>query len=188
MNVFGDSQFTQILLWIYSHDSHLSQKPAYSFRTDQYAKFFNKINHAQHPLVRVFLKFLIHITHQLQIFRIFCYRLIIYITPIYSQKLTLSANTNLIQGIYDFFEGFSIPNCSETLLQNNRARESRSQTCLDYAERSRLRASAKSTSTSNRPIFSYKAFSRFITSSSGALVEKISEPREMNSRFQFEII
>ena len=61
------------------------------------------------------------------------------------------------------FEGFSIPNCSEALLQ-------------------------KSTSISNLPIFSYKAFSLFSASSSGALVEKISGLRERNSLFQVDII
>jgi len=59
---------------------------------------------------------------------------------------------------------------------------------LVYAERRRLKANAKSTSTFNRPIFYYKAFFRFAASSSGALVEKITAPGEINSRFQLEII
>ncbi len=163
MNVFGNPQLAQVLLWIYGHDAHLSQQPSYSFRPNQNAKPPYKIYHTQDPFGRTFQKLFIHTSHQFQIFRIFWYRLIIHVAPIYIQKLTLPANTDSRLGIYHFFEGFSIPNCSETRLQ-------------------------KSTSTSNRPIFSYRAFSRFMASSSGAFVEKISAPREINSRFQFEII
>ena len=139
MNVFGNPQLAQVLLWIYSHDAHFSQQPSYSFRPNQNAKPPYKIYHTQYPFGRTFQKLFIHTSHQFQIFWIFWYRLIIHVAPIYIQKLTLPANTDSPLGIYHFFEGFSIPNCSDTRLQNNRARESRSQTCLDYAERRRLK-------------------------------------------------
>lgn len=162
MYVLGKAQFTQVPSWIDGHDAHLAQKPSYSFGTNQYAKRSDEIYHTQYPFGRMFQEFLIQITHYFQILRIHSHRLIIYITPVHVQKFTLPANTDLRLGIYHFFEGFSIPNCSDTLLQ-------------------------KSTSTSKRPIFSYSAFSRLMASSSGALLEKISAPRLMNSRFQFEI-
>jgi len=75
---------------------------------------------------------------------------------IQTKKFALASLAQIIsRGYYFFFEGFSIPNCSEALLQ-------------------------KSTSTSKRPIFSYNAFSRLAASSSGAFVEKISVPPDSN--------
>ena len=78
-------------------------------------------------------------------------------------QYALSALANTWSRGNYFFEDLVIPSCSEALLQ-------------------------KSTSISRRPIFSYNAFSRLSASSSGALVSKISAPRDRNSRFQFDII
>lgn len=111
----------------------------------------------------MFHVFFVHQTHQFEVCRILYGRLVILHAAIQSEKLTLASLAQIISRGYYFFEDFSIPNCSEALLQ-------------------------KSTSTSKRPIFSYNSFSRLATSSSGALVENISAPRARNSRFQLEII
>jgi len=115
MNVFGN----------YDHDAHLSQQPSYSFGPSQNAKCYYKIYHTQNPFCRMSQELIIYTSHQFQIFRIFWYRLIIHISPIYIQKLTLPANTDSPVGINHFFEGFNIPNCSDTRLQTNLTSESR---------------------------------------------------------------
>lgn len=109
------------------------------------------------------MKLFVNFQHLIYIFNPFLNRLIINRTPVQSKQLTLSANTKSILWRYYFFEDFSIPSFSEALLQ-------------------------KSTSTSNLPIFSYNACSRFDASSSGAFVEKISGLRDRNSLFHVDII
>ncbi len=125
--------------------------------------FLNKINHAKNTFCGMTMVLLVHCQHQIKIFRTFFNRIVIKCAPVQSKQLTLSANTKFSFRVHYFFEDFSIPSFSEALLQ-------------------------KSTSISNLPIFSYSACSRLWASSSGALVENISELRDRNSRFQFEII
>ena len=153
----------KIPLRIDCHNPHLPQKSSYTFGSNQYAHTLYEVYHTDNSLSRVLVVFFIHFAHQIKIFRSFINRFIIESTPIQIHNLTLTAVADSFSGTNYLFEGFSIPNCSEALLQ-------------------------KSTSISNLPIFSNKAFSRFSASSSGALVEKISGLRERNSLFQVDII
>ena len=162
-NIFCRAPLTQITPGINRHYPHFAQKSADTLGTNQNAKGFDKIDHAQNAFGRMLQKLFIHQTHYLQIFRLFFYRLVIKAAPVHVQEFALSFYTQVWSWGNYFLEGFSIPNCSDTLLQ-------------------------KSTSTSSRPIFSYNIFSRFAASSSGALVEKISDPRERNSCFHLDII
>ena len=108
-------------------------------------------------------KLFIHHLHDFQVLQLLPNGFVMQVTTVQSQRYALPALTNVRSRDHYFFEDRMIPSCSETLLQ-------------------------KSTSTSRRPIFSYRAFSRFSASSSGAFVSKISVLRARNSRFQFEII
>lgn len=162
-DVSGCSQFTQIALGINGHDAHLAKKSSYSFWANQYTKGLKEIHHPQNPFGGMLQILAIHLAHQFHIFRLILHRFIIYLVTVHSQKFTLAAYAQIRSRGNYFFEDFSIPSLSEALLQ-------------------------KSTSTSKRPIFSYRACSRLAASWSGAWVEKISAPRDKNSRFQFEII
>jgi hypothetical protein len=163
MNVFCKSQLAQIPSWVDCHHAHLPQKSSYPLGTNQYAKCLYKVHHAKNSLSRMLKILLIHLAHHIKIFRILFNRFIVMSASVHTKKFTLSTDTEPFSRGYYFFEDFSIPSFSEALLQ-------------------------KSTSISNLPIFSYSACSRLWASSSGALVENISELRDRNSRFQVEII
>src|ERR1035437_4114275 len=163
VNIPGQSQFTQVSLRINRHHTHLAKQPSYPFRPCNKAQQNKEINHSFNPFSGMLQKFCIHLAHHLQIFRLLTNRLIMQTASAQSKQRTLTALAYLSSWDHYFFEDRMIPSCSEALLQ-------------------------KSTSISRRPIFSYNAFSRLSDSSSGALVSKISAPRDKNSRFQFEII
>ena len=138
-DIFGSTQLAKVASRINGHNAHLAKKPSDPFGANQYAKCLKKIYHPQNSFGGMLKILRIHLAHQLQIFRLILYRFIIQLIAIHSQKFTLAAQAqSRPRGNYPF-EDFSIPSFSEALLQ-------------------------KSISTSNRPIFSYRACSRLATS------------------------
>src|SRR5574344_535539 len=163
MNVLCQTQLAQVSFRIKSHNAHFSEQPSHALGANQDTQTNQIINHSQYAFCWMLHKLFIHQAHQFKVRLAFFYRIVIQHAAIQSEQFTLATLAQILSRGYYFFEDFSIPNCSEALLQ-------------------------KSTSTSKRPIFSYSAFSRLAASSSGALLEKISAPRLKNSRFQLEII
>lgn len=159
MIITGNAQFAQVPLGIDSHEAHLPEKTPHSFRTYRKAQYNQQDEHLLNAFSRVSQILFIHLLHDLQVLGTLTNRLVLQVVAVQSPQFVLPALTQVGTPGHYFFEDFKVPSCSEAILQ-------------------------KSTSTSNRPIFTYNAFSRLAASSSGALVEKISELLARNSRFQ----